>query len=62
MAQNGPDTKIAAAINIISNPRHQAMLIMERFGTHWVPRCATIALGPILRKVFKLMLTNHTLK
>ena len=44
----GVHTKFAAAINIISNPRHQAMLVLERFGTHWVPRCATILLGPIL--------------
>ena len=54
VALNGPNTKLAAAVNIISNPRHQAMLVLERFGTHWVPRCATIALGPILRKRFSI--------
>ena len=59
VAQKGDNVRLAAAINIISNPRHQAMLVLERFGTHWVPRCATILLGPILRNVFGAFTTFY---
>ena len=46
--QSDTPVTFSAAVKIISNPRHQAMLILERFGTHWVPRHCTVLLAPIL--------------